>query len=80
MKPRELAGGDIHAYCNTGVEIELIYAGLGQLPEIPVNLQFDELNYSPDDTAIITLSGDASDIVSLLIIDPFNKPKTMQHQ
>ncbi len=58
-----------------GVEEELIYAGLGQLPEIPVNLEFDKLNYRPDDIAIITLTGDASDIVSLLIIDPFDKPK-----
>lgn len=57
-----------------GSEQEFIYAGLGQLPDIPVNLEFDKLNYNPRDVAIITLTGQASDIVSLLIIDPFDRP------
>jgi len=54
---------------------EFIYAGIGQLPSIPVNLEFDSLNYKAGDTAIITLSGKASEIISLLIIDPSDKPK-----
>lgn len=54
---------------------EFIYAGLGQLPSIPVNLEFDKLNYKTGETAIITLSGKASEIISLLIIDPSDKPK-----
>jgi hypothetical protein len=54
---------------------EFIYAGVGQLPSIPVNLEFDKLNYKASDTAIITLSGKASEIISLLIIDPSDKPK-----
>jgi len=53
---------------------EFSYAGIGQLPTIPVNLEFDKLNYSTGDTAIITLSGKASEIISLLIIDPSDKP------
>ena len=53
---------------------EFIYAGIGQLPTIPVNLEFDKLHYSVGDTAIITLSGKASEIISLLIIDPSDKP------
>jgi len=53
---------------------ELIFAGLGQLPTIPVNLEFDELNYSTGETAIISITGKASEIVSLLIIDPSDKP------
>ncbi len=56
-------------------EKEFIYAGLGQLPTIPVNLEFDKLSYKIGETAIITLSGKASEIISLLIIDPSDKPK-----
>jgi len=54
---------------------EFIYAGVGQLPSIPVNLEFDKLNYKESETAIITLLGKASEIISLLIIDPSDKPK-----
>jgi hypothetical protein len=54
---------------------EFIYAGLGQLPTIPVNLEFDKLSYKTGETAIISLSGKASEIISLLIIDPSDKPK-----
>jgi hypothetical protein len=53
---------------------EFIYAGLGQLPTIPVNLEFDKLSYKAGETAIITLSGKASEVISLLIIDPSDKP------
>ena len=55
-------------------EKEFSYAGLGQLPTIPVNLEFDKLSYKVGDTAIITLAGKASEIISLLIIDPSDKP------
>ena len=55
-------------------EKEFTYVGLGQLPTIPVNLEFDKLNYKVGETAIITLSGKASEIISLLIIDPSDKP------
>jgi hypothetical protein len=58
-----------------GTEKEFIFAGIGQLPSIPVNLEFDKLNYKAEDTAIISLIGKGSDIVSLLIIDPSDKPK-----
>ena len=53
---------------------EFSYVGLGQLPTIPVNLEFDKLSYKVGETAIITLSGKASEIISLLIIDPSDKP------
>ena len=56
-------------------EKEFIYAGLGQLPTIPVNLEFDKLSYKIGETAVITLSGKASEIISLLIVDPSDKPK-----
>ena len=54
---------------------EFSYVGLGQLPTIPVNLEFDKLNYKAGETAIITLSGKASEIINLLIVDPSDKPK-----
>jgi len=58
-----------------GIEKEFIYAGYQTIPSIPVNLGFDKLNYKTGDTAIISLIGLGSDIVSLLIIDPSDKPK-----
>ncbi len=54
---------------------EFTYAGLGQLPTIPVNLEFDKLSYKEGETALITISGKASEIISLLIVDPSDKPK-----
>ena len=56
-------------------DTEFIFAGLGQLPTIPINLEFDKLNYSPGNKAIISLTGKASEIINLLIIDPSDKPK-----
>jgi len=56
-------------------EKEFIFAGIGQLPSIPVNLEFDKLNYKSGETAVISLIGKGSDIVSLLIVDPSDKPK-----
>ncbi len=53
---------------------EFSHAGLGQLPSIPVNLEFDKLSYKTGDTAVITLIGKASEIISLLIIDPSDNP------
>ena len=55
-------------------ETEFIFTGVGQLPSIPVNLEFDSLNYKAGDIANIVLSGKASEIVSLLIIDPSDQP------
>lgn len=56
-------------------EKEFIFTGLGQLPTIPVNLEFDKLHYKAGDIANIALSGKASEVVSLLVIDPSDKPK-----
>lgn len=52
---------------------ELSYAGLGVIPSTPINLVFDKLNYKSSETAIITLSGEPSDKLSLLIVDPSDK-------
>ena len=66
--------GNIHLIATQEKDKEFIYAGVGQLPSIPVNLEFDKLNYKASETAIISLSGKGSDLVSLLIIDPSDKP------
>ena len=54
---------------------EYNYVGLGVNPEIPTTLEFDKINYKSSETAIISLSGKSSDVVTLLIIDPSDKPK-----
>ena len=58
-----------------GKHKEFIYAGLGVNPTTPVNLEFDKLNYKSNEDAIITLTGKPSEVLSLLIIDPSDKPK-----
>ena len=54
---------------------EFIYVGLGINPTTPVNLEFDKLNYKSTEDAIITFTGKPSEVLSLLIIDPSDKPK-----
>lgn len=54
---------------------EFIFAGLGEIPSIPINIEFDKLNYKPIETAIISLTGKPSDKLSMLIIDPTDKEK-----
>ena len=56
-------------------EKEFIFAGVGQLPSIPVNLELDKLNYKTSETVIISLTGKESDTISLLILDPSDRPK-----
>jgi hypothetical protein len=58
-----------------GKHKEFIYAGLGVLPSIPVNMEFDKLNYKSTEDAIITIISKPSEVLSLLIIDPSDKPK-----
>jgi hypothetical protein len=58
-----------------GKHTEFIYAGLGELPSIPINLEFDKLNYKTSEDAVITLTGKPSEVISLLIIDPSDNPK-----
>ena len=54
---------------------EFIYAGLGQLPSIPINIEFDKLSYKTTETAVISLTGIPGDTISMLIVDPADKPK-----
>ncbi|MEC4848766.1 MAG: biofilm-associated protein [Nitrosarchaeum sp.] len=54
---------------------EFIYAGLGEIPSIPINIEFDKLNYKSTETAKISLTGKPSDKLTMLIVDPSDKPK-----
>ncbi len=54
---------------------EFVFVGLGERPNIPVKLEFDKLNYKSSETAIISIIGKSSEIISLLIVDPSDKPK-----
>ena len=58
-----------------GKNKEFIYAGLGQLPVIPINFEFNKLNYKSSETAVISFRGESSDSLSMLIVDPSDKPK-----
>lgn len=52
-----------------GDEQEFIYAGLGGVVEIPVNVVFDKINYRFSDTPSITITGEPRSAVTLLILD-----------
>ena len=52
-----------------GDEQEFIYAGLGGVVEIPVNVIFDKINYRSSDNPMITITGDPRSVVTLLILD-----------
>ena len=56
-------------------DTEFSYAGLGQLPSIPINAKFDKLNYKTTEFAKISLSGKPGDNVNIIIIDPSDKQK-----
>jgi len=47
---------------------EFIYVGYDILPTIPVNIKFDKLTYKNTEKAIVSLAGEASEKISLIII------------
>ena len=49
---------------------EFIYVGYDEFPTVPVNLEFDKSTYQNTDTAVISLVGEPSDKITLLIITP----------
>ena len=56
-------------------EKEFIFVGVGQLPTIPVLIEFDKLNYKASETANILLVGKSSEIIKMLILNPSDQPK-----
>ncbi len=55
-------------------ETEFVFVGLGQLPTIPIKIEFDRVNYHGVNEAIISFTGTGSDVVNLLILDPSDQP------
>ena len=49
---------------------EFIYVGYGEIPSIPVNIEFDKTNYKSSDNAIISLLGKPSEVLKIMIINP----------
>ena len=49
---------------------EFIYVGYGELPTIPVNLEFNKINYKASEKAIISLLGKPSTVLKMMIISP----------
>jgi len=68
--------GEFPYYCalHTWMQGVLIVQEGPSVP-LPLNLEFDKLNYQSTEIAKITITGTPQDVVSLLIIDPFDKPK-----
>ena len=58
-----------------GEQSEIIQVGLGEPPKAQLVIKMDKLNYKAGNTAIISISGEASSTASLLVIDPSDKPK-----
>ena len=57
-----------------GNDKEFTFTGVGVLPTIPVNLEFDKVVYKAGEIAQITFTGKAYDIISLLILSPSEQP------
>ncbi|MDB2445908.1 biofilm-associated protein [Nitrosopumilus sp.] len=49
---------------------EFIYVGYGEIPTIPVNLEFNKMNYKASEKAIISFLGKPSTILKMMIINP----------
>ena len=54
---------------------EFIYVGLEELPAPPIRFEFDKLNYKSGEIATITLSGEESEIINLIIVDSSDQAK-----
>jgi hypothetical protein len=49
---------------------EFTYVGYGENPTIPVNLEFNKMNYNMSEKAVISLIGKPSDVLKMMIINP----------
>jgi len=49
---------------------EFIFVGYGEMPSIPVNLEFNKKNYKTSDNAIISVLGKPSYVLKMVIINP----------
>ncbi len=53
-----------------GEKSEIVLVGLGQLPNIPLVVVMDKINYKAGETAIISIIGEPGGTIPLLIINP----------
>jgi len=58
-----------------GVEREIVTVGLGELPQEPVIMKLDKLNYKAGDIAVVDLKGPSSATLALLVLDPSDNVK-----
>jgi len=54
-------------------EKEFSFTGYGEMPVIPINLEFNKNNYKSTEIATISLLGKPSEILKMMIIDPAGK-------
>ncbi len=59
-----------------GQHKELIYVGYSQKPEVPVHIEFDKLNYKSSETAQVSITGEASEILTMIIVTPAGSLET----
>jgi len=62
-------------YASQTEENEIILVGLGQLPQEVIIVKLDKINYSVGNIAKITIQGEPSTNVNLLILDPGDQEK-----
>ncbi len=53
-----------------GEEKESVYFGYDEIPSIPINVEFDKENYNINDKAMISLTGEPSDNLKIIIVNP----------
>jgi len=56
-------------------EFEIFRVGLGELPQVQLIVKMDKLNYATGEIAKVEIQGPTSSTVTLLVIDPSDKPK-----
>lgn len=58
-----------------GLDTDVVRVGVGEPPGDSIVAKFDKLNYATSDKAKMTIRGPANVNVSILILDPSDKPK-----
>jgi len=69
------AKGTYVVLVSQGSDTSIVRVGLGEPPQNSIVAKFDKLNYDTSSKATMTISGPASVNVSILILDPSDKPK-----
>lgn len=54
---------------------EIVLIGLGELPQVQLIVKMDKLNYAAGEIAKAEIQGPTSSTITLLVIDPSDKPK-----